>query len=258
MFKKRVSFLFFLLVFILSFTYAQAWEKVSLPNQTIQIKEEEMVMDGQKINLIHCRSSLSQEEIRNFYLRFLPGLGWSEDCPECNQRKEDSRISFSRADNEIVITIIPAPMDKGKNDIIITMSKVKHKDREEAQEDAIDTEDSPGSDLSFIPRYPQSQRISSLEYSASQKATLTYSSMDGVNKILDFYRQSMADYNWNLADETNFQALPSELGEMQSQIKLKGSALIFKGPRGECIVSVFEHPQEGENSRIIGIKYNAK
>lgn len=253
MLRKGLYFSFF--VFILSFASGYAWEKVSLPRQTTQLKEEEMTLDGQKINYIHCRSSLSQEEIRIFYLRFFPGLGWNKDCPECNQDENDrARLTFTKADTKIAIIIIPSPLGKkGENDIIIAMSKLK----EEAQQGE-EYKEPEGKDLSFIPRYPQSQRVSSLEYNASQKAMLTYSSMDEVNKILDFYRENMAAHNWNLADETNFQDLPSELGEMQTQIKLKGSALIFKGPRGECIVSVFENLQEGENSRIIGIKYNAK
>ena len=251
----KAIFLFFVLIFIHSSAQAQNWDTIPLPNQTILLKEDEMVMDNQKIKTIHCRSNLPAQDIRNFYLRFLPGLGWNEDCPECNQQGNDNaRLTFTRGDNKISIIIIPSPLGKkGENDVIIAMSKLK----EEAQQGE-EYQEPEGKDLSFIPRYPQSRRISSLEYNASQKAMLTYSSMDDVNKILDFYRQNMAEYDWNLADETNFQALPPELGEMQSQIKLRGSALIFKSPRGECIISVFEHPQEGENSRIIGIKYNEK
>lgn len=255
MFRKGLYFLFFVLIFIQSYAQAQNWDTLPLPNQTTLLEEDEMTMDNQKIKTIHCRSNLLQQDIRNFYLRFLPGSGWDVDCPECNQDENDSaRLTFIRGDNKISIIIIPSPLaGKGENDIIIAMSKIK----EEVQQGE-EYKEPEGKDLSFIPRYPQSQRVSALEYNASKKAMLTYKSIDDVNKILDFYRQNMADYNWNLQDETNFQDLPSGLGEMQSQIKLKGSALIFKGPRGECIISVFENLQEGDNSRIIGIKYNAK
>lgn len=248
MLRKGLSFLFF--VFVLLFNNAYGWEKIPLPGQTIPLKEEEMVLDGQKINSLHCRSSLSQEEIRSFYLRFLPGLGWNEDCPECSQDKKDNApLSFTKADTKISIVIIPSPLGKkGENDIIIAMSKLKEGEGEEPA----------GGDLPFIPRYPQSKRISSLESSASRKMMLTYSSADDLNKILDFYREKMADYGWNLANETDFEDLPPGLKEIRDQIKLKGRTLIFEGPRGMSIISVFEDLQEGEDSRIIGIKYDAK
>jgi len=255
MFRKWLYFLLFVLIFSYSYAQAQNWDTLPLPNQTILLKEDEMTMDNQKIKSIHCRSSLPAQDIRDFYLRFLPGLGWNDDCPECSrQRNDPARLTFTRGENKISIVIIPTPFaGEGENDIIIAMSKTK-KETEGAKEG----EEPEGKDLSFVPRYPQSRRVSSLEYDASNKAMLSYSSLDAADKILDFYRQNMADYNWNLADETDFQALPPELKEIQNQVQLKGAALIFKGSRGECIVSVFEHLQEGEDSRIIGIKYNAK
>lgn len=256
MFRKGLYLLCLILIFIHTYAQAQVWDTLPLPGQTALLKEDEMIMNNQKIKTIHCRSSLSQEDIRSFYLRFLPGLGWSEDCPECSQGKKDNApLSFTKVDTKISIIIIPIPIGKkGENDIIIAMSKLK----EEAQKGEGSDEEPEGKDLSFVPRYPQSKRVSSLEYNASQKAMLTYSSLDGADKILDFYRQNMPDYGWNLLDESDFQDLPAELKEMQGQFKLEGGALIFKGPRGECIVSVSETPQEGENSRIIGIKYDAK
>ena len=253
--KKSLLILLVLLLCGASSVCAQGWDTVALPNQTVLLKEEEMNVNGQKIKSLHYRSRLPAREISDFYIRFLPGLGWNEDCPECSRPGNDpARLTFSRGENKISIAIIPTPFaGVGENDIIIAMSKIK-----EETEQAEEGEEAEGKDLSFVPRYPQSQRVSSLEYDAANKAMLTYSSLDTADEILDFYRQNMADYNWNLVDETDFQALPPELREIQSQIKLKGGSLIFKGPRGECVISVFEHPLGEEDSRIIGIKYNAK
>lgn len=254
--KKSLLILLSLLIWNCSaYVQAQNWDTLPLPNQTTLLKEEEMTLDNQKIKTIHCRSSLSMQDIRNFYLRFLPGFGWNEDCPECNRQGNDqSRLTFTRGDNKISIIIIPSPLAKnGENDILIAIAKVKEKVQQGEE-----YKEPEGKDLSFIPRYPESQRISSMENDSFQRVTLTYRTIRAADAVLGFYRQNMADYDWDLVDETNFQDLSAELKEMQSQIQLKGGALIFKGPRGECIISVFEDPQEGEDVRIIGIKYNAK
>lgn len=260
--RKSLAFLSLFLFFIFSLARAESWDTISLPNQTTLLKEEEMLLNNQKIKTIRGRSRLSENEIRNFYLRFLPGLGWREGCPECRQQSGGrAPLSFIRGDTKLSIVIIPTPLGKeGENELIIAMLKLKSEAAAaEAAQDAA-ASDSPGQDLAFIPRYPESQRVSSMESDSSQRVTLTYRTSQPADAVLDFYRQNMPVYDWQLVDETNFQDLPPGLEEIQSKINLQGGSLIFKGPRGESIITVFKMPEQagGGDFRIIGIKYKAK
>lgn len=257
MLKKSLLFLFFFLFFVLFSVSARAWENVPLPGQTTKLKEEEMLVDGQKINLIYCRSSLSAQGISSFYLRFLPGMGWQEDCPECRRKGSNTPLIFTRAETKITINIIPNPFEKGKNEVAITLSEVAKEPRQLPQEG----EDAPGADLSFLPRYPASQRISSFSREAGKKVMFTYTTTDSVREVLNFYQQKMADYDWKLVMETNFQDLLSspQFAQLKKEAEFEGEGggLVFKGSYGECIISVSAHPKE-KGLNIIGIKYNAK
>ena len=253
MLKKRFLLSFLFCFFILSLSGLNAWEKVPLPNQTIQLKEEEMLINAQKINTIHCRSSLSQAEIKDFYLRFLPGLGWVEGCLECRENKEDPRLIFSRQNDKIIIFTFPPPLEKDKTDILITMSKAGETLSQEPEKD----KDYPGEDPTFIPRYPASQRVSAVERDSGKKIMLAYTTRDNLNDVLDFYQENMAKYDWETVMDTDFRDLPPQLSELQKQVKLEGRALVFKGANGECTITVTKHPQE-EGLTIIGVHYNAK
>lgn len=257
MIKKSLFFLFSFFLFILSSVSAGVWENVPLPGQTTKLKEEETLLNGQKINFIYCRSSLSAQDISSFYLRFLPGMGWQEACPECRGEGRNTPLSFTRAETKITISIIPNPFEKGKNEILITLSKVV-KDPHQGPEEG---EDASSAGLSFLPRYPASQRISSLSREAGKKVMLAYTTTDSVREVLNFYQQKMVGDGWKLVMDTNFQNLLSspQFARLKEEAKLDGDGggLVFKGPDGECIISVMAHPKE-KGVNIIGIKYNAK
>lgn len=259
MIKKSLVFFFFL--FILSYVSAGAWENVPLPGQTVKLKEEEALVNGKKINFIYCRSSLSAQDIANFYLRFLPGMGWQEDCPECREKGMNAPLVLTRSGTKITINIIPNPIETGKNEVIITL----HESDKEPRQLPEEGEDAPGTDLPFLPRYPASQRLSSFSREAGKKAILAYTTTDSLEEVLSFYQQKMMDYDWELVMNIDFQDLFSspQFAQLKKEVKLEeeweegGGGLIFKGPHGECIVSVIADPKE-KGVNIIGVKYNAK
>lgn len=251
--KCLAMFLFYFWLF--SFLSVYSWEEVALPSQTTKLKEEEVMVNNQRLKSIYCRSSLTQDEIRNFYMRFLPGLGWDMGCPECSGQDKDSPLTFTKADDKIVILAKPDPLEKGKTALIITASKTKDAATSEPEKDV----DSPGQDLSFIPRYPGSQRDAAIERNSGQKVMLVYNTIDPIGKVFDFYRQNMAEQGWNLVKNIDFQDFTNSPGllSLPEEAKPRGGSLLFRGSYGECIVTVSAHPKE-EGVNIIGINYNAK
>jgi hypothetical protein len=259
--RKSLTILCFFLLFIYSLAQAENWDILPVPNQTTLLKEDEMLMNNQKIKTMRYRSRLSVQEIRNFYSRFLQGLGWEEDCPECRQQPGiHSQLSFIRGDNKVAIFIIPNPpfSKKGESELVVAMSKIKSKIEVEQEARDAGFKDFQGSDLDFVPRYPQTQRVFSIESDSSRKITLIYHTNDGLDEILSFYRQNMPAHNWELVNRIDFQDLPPGLEKIQSEANLKGGgALMFNGPLGECVITVSEHPEENDLN-IIGINYDAK
>lgn len=259
--RKGLAILCLFLFFICSVVRAENWDTLPVPNQTTLIKEDEMLVNNQKIKTLRYRSRLFDREIKSFYSRFLPGLGWEEDCPECRKQPDNpSQLSFVRGDNKIVIIIIPNPpfSKKGESELVVAMSKIKSK--EEIQQEVQDAEfkDSPGADLDFIPRHPGAQRVFSTVSDSSRIMNIIYQTNDVLDEILYFYRQKMPEHDWQLSQEFDFKNLPPGLEEIQEKVNLRGGgALIFKGPRGECTITVSEHPEE-TSLNIIGINYNAK
>lgn len=251
----KAVFLFFSLFLVLSSSIVNAWEKVSLPSQTEVVKEEEMTLNGQETKSLVCRTNLSVKEVKAFYLRFLPSLGWEEDCPECNQQTtENMRLKFSKGNDKIAIMCRPSRAEKGKNEIVIVMSKAKS---ELAETLEMGGKDAPGQDPDFAPRYPRSQRVFSMEHREFKKATFNYYSADSIKEIGDFFRENMGNYGWSLFQELDLQNLPSQLDSIIKDNIPKGITLFYKGKRGQCIVSLIEHPKE-KGASIIGIKYNGK
>ena len=247
--KKHTKPVFILLFFFLLLSNVIAWEKVTLPNQTTKIKEEEVLVNGQKVKFIHCRSSLSREDIRGFYSRYLPALGWQESCPECNQKQENIIGTFVKVKEKIFITAVPFPLEKGKNFLIIAMSNIL----DHASSEPDGQQDSSGRDHPLVPRYPGSRRVTVIESDSGKMAQLAYDTTDALDKVLDFYRKNMPDYRWSPELETDFNDLPKELTKQKYGIDLHGQGLIFKGPSGKCIISVIDNP-ENKDSRIIAVR----
>lgn len=246
--KKHTKPVLVLLFFFLILSDGIAWENVTLPNQTTKIKEEEALVNGQKINLIHCRTSLSAQDIRGFYARYLPALGWQEPCPECNKKQENIIGTFVKAKEKIFITVTPFPLEKGINYLIIAMSNIL----DHTPSDPAGPQDSSGRDHPLVPRYPQSRRITVIENDSGKRMQLTYTTTDALGKVLDFYRQNMPDHQWNLELETDFDNLPKELTKPQEGIELHGKGLIFKGHSDTCVIGVIDDP-ENKDSRIISV-----
>ena len=267
--KIMPRFSIFTALFLLTFSLADAaiWENIPALPQVKKLQQEEFLINNSPARSAIYLTEVSVEAIVEFYKTKLINFGWKL---ESEVKNEKARVLlFSKREDYASIMINDF---QGKNCITIAQSKIpKEKDNPEEESSCPECKDelkksfggmhpsdAPGRDLPLIPRYPEAIRVSSLERENGRKAYLSYYTRSSLEDVLSFYRQNMGNESWELEKEIDFQDLPSELSEVQKLANLKGKSLIFKGPRGECIVSVFEHPQEGESSRIIGIKYSAK
>lgn len=257
--RKRLAVLLVLwALFLLGADKIFAWEGITLPSQTVIIKEDELLLNGQARKYLHCRSSLSYAEIKDFFLRFLPSVGWQVDCNECAKRKGDVSLSFTKGSNKLDIILPNMHLETGKNDFMAVIRDVKN----EAESVAKEGEDYPGEDIPSLPRYPKSQRVVSIERISDKKIKLGYQTEDSIYEVLDFYSSKISEYGWRLVRELDFQDVEKQLDSvMKSQKGLKrleGGALVIENSQAMCIITVSEHPKEDADLRIIGVNYEAK
>ena len=254
-------YVFPVLIFLCFLSNAGAWETVTLPSQTAVVKEEEMSLNGQARKYLYCRTSLSYPEIKDFFQRFLPGLGWRTDCPDCQKQKGDISLNFIRGGNKASIIFPDIHSVEGKNDFLIVMTDIKN-EAAASKSTPKEGEDYPGKDISSIPRYPKSQRVAAIERTSSKKITLAYQTGDSIDEVLDFYYQNISKYGWELKKELDFKDFNNQAKDLfnkQPKIKkLEGGALVLESSFGKCMITVTEHPREDINLRVIGINYESK
>ena len=259
--KKLFIFLALGVLFLLTTNKLLAWEEVALPSQTTVVKEDELLLNGQTRKYLHCRNSLSDAEIKDFFSRFLPAAGWQVDCTECSKRKGDISLSFTKGSNKLDIIFPDIHPERGKNDFLAVITDIKNE--AESDESAVkEWEDYPGEDIASLPRYPKSQRVVSIERASDKKINLGYQTKDSIGQVLDFYGSRLDEYGWRLVKKVDFEDINKQLDSfMESQKglkKLEGGALVIENSQARCIITVSEHPREDTDSRIIGINYEDK
>lgn len=259
--EKSIILLVFGVVFLLVANKVLAWEGVSLPSQTTVVKEEELLLNGQARKYLHCRSGLSYVEIKDFFLRFLPSVGWQIDCSECSKRKGDISLSFTKGSNKLDIIFPNMHSEKGKNDFLAVITDIKN-EVGLAESMVKEGEDYPGKDIASLPRYPKSQRVTSIERASAKKINLGYQTKDSIDQVLGFYSSKLGEYGWRLVKELDFQDVNNQFGYSKENSKglksLEGGALVIENSQARCIITVSEHPREDTDSRIIGINYEEK
>lgn len=267
--KVMLIFSIFTAVFLLTFSLADAaiWENVPALPQAKKLKQEESLINNSPVQSAIYLTEVPAEEIVEFYKTKLINFGWKLESEVENEKTR--ALLFSKREDYANIMISDF---QGKNYITIAQSKIpKESDNPEGESVCLECKDElkksftwmhpsdiPGRDLPIIPRYPEAIRVSSVERENGRKADLSYYTRGSLEDVLSFYRQNMSNESWELEKEMDFQKLSPGLSDALKLVDLKGKSLIFKGSSGKCIISVLENPQEGEDSRIIGIKYNAK
>ncbi len=142
---------------------------------------------------------------------------------------------------------------------------------------SIPKEDQSGEDLKFIPRPPRSIRWSSK--SSERNSVLVYATDLPLEELKDFYRESMQDKGWQLANEMATQDAISgykkltgkdpnisgmdQLNDIVSDAEnFKGVVsdsyvLDFRGPYGRAKVIMFPNFVDRKLGNIVNISYTA-
>ena len=128
------------------------------------------------------------------------------------------------------------------------------------------TKDVRGTDISFIPRYPGTQRVDSMDQEELDFHVATYTTSDAPEVVADFYRDRMPQFGWRQVRELEFQAAIDEIIELAPQMaslreqpgleSATGTVFNFSGEHGGCLMTVVSAP--GERTYITVIRHGMK
>ncbi|MDP1853267.1 MAG: hypothetical protein Q8L26_03565 [Candidatus Omnitrophota bacterium] len=272
-----------------AFSEAAAWESIPvLPGSTIERKQE-LQVNAHPAEVTLYKNNAQPDEVFDFYKTQMVNSGWEELMSK--NESGYGLMSFFRKDKVAVISIQNAAKgaaimvtqtirekesmlypdtraavekaDKSKADNpegITPGSKAGCKDN--LMESKLFKEDTPGKDLDSVPRYRGAVRINSvINEHPKKRATLVYTAQANSKEVLDFYRQNMPYYNWQLKDEMNFADFPEKLSSKLKDIKglldPENRGLTFQGYYKSCMVTVTKDPSK-EGYVIIGVNYYEK
>lgn len=278
--------------FFAEFSEAAVWENIPALPQAQKLKQEEALVNNSPAQTSIYTTLATSKEIIEFYKAKLANFGWKLGS-EINQQGVNLTV-FSKADkiltimvrnmlekNFITVTqsIMPqrdsketqacSECEKRKEELKKKLGVSKDSFNKEInipedviaseggpKEMSLPKEDTPGRDLQFVPRYPQAVRVNDMEREKGRKVSLAYYTKDSVENVINFYRQNMGNYYWQLENEIDLQNLPQGLSE-KIKVAITGKSLVFKSPTASCIISITEDPQNDQGT-IIGVNYNEK
>lgn len=249
------------------------WENIPVFPRAEIVRQEEALANNTPVQISIYSTSVQPEEVAEFYKTRLANFGWKLEIDTAQQGV--AIMNFMKG--EKFLSIIQQSIN-GKNIISVSQRGVPKAPSEEppcadCQQQPPDPgsaaapvqytpgqisypkADLPGGDLQFVPRYPGAVRINSLERGSSMKTSLAYYTSDPVDRVVDFYRQNMGTYNWNLEQSVDLKDLPGGIPPEIDQ-GFTGKTLVFKSSLGSCIISIFHKPKN--NVTVIGVNYDAK
>jgi hypothetical protein len=158
--------------------------RLPLPPGTVKVGEKRSNLGPVKLSIGIYKTSLSEDEIYNFYEEKLSGTEW-------NIRK---RGVFSKDKHLVTIKAYPEVDGDNKTKFNITIGNIPSKDEFLAMRKAKPDR------LGFMPVYPNCTQVFHLKMISGESAA--YETMDDIKEVVFFYESAMLRYGWSLARRT--------------------------------------------------------
>lgn len=243
-------------LFLLLFPAATLAADAPIPWGAKLVRDDTAITGGEERKVRTYETATKARELLNYYLKEMPGRGYSIFM------QGDSNAIFTKGE-EMVFVVVP-PVPEGKTLFMITTASL-HPDSNLLNPQA-DCESIPG-----IPAYPGGRCLRSTRFKSGVARSVTYSTADTINTVINYYRMTMPQYMWKLASEIDVNDAMQEVLANQSQqgIDTKQArmalgfmagarGLEFRNERGGfCHVQVMGNPL-AVDSTAITITYEEK
>ncbi len=202
--KRTILVNLFLLVALsvtIVFAQGQKEEVLPLPNNTREIKREGPI--------VYYRTTESSKEIRDFYIRRLPILGWEA------LHVSEQNLIFEKDQEILSLVFLLADLAQDSHtQFVLARSK------KEASKNIEGKASAPPKDFSEVypslqipqqpkeevaPVYPGASLVGLSE--EGQEIRMTYITNAPVEDVSSFYEKEMSDYGWNLTNQPELETL---------------------------------------------------
>ncbi|MDD5281733.1 MAG: hypothetical protein PHC37_02605 [Candidatus Omnitrophica bacterium] len=251
--------LFFIISFVL-FLSETVFAEVPIPWGAKLIRDDVAVAgNGEERKIASYETKASKQELLNYYLREMPGRGYRLFM------NGEQNLVFSKAE-ELVIVVVPSTQ-AGKTSFMVSTAPMKTLlGKDSSYSAGVSCEPIPS-----VPVYSGARCMNSTRLKSGGSRSVAYSIEEPISVVLDFYRNQMPRYGWQLEKENNLEDIMSKVTPGQQQTKitpeqqaamrnLLGSAhgMFFANQKGNsCFVQVMNNPTNKEAS-IASIIYEDK
>jgi len=231
-----IAGLFFILRAVSFGMEPDLWSLPPLPKSETIWKDKHLELNGLRARWTHLRSSLSQEEIINFYKENLSQKGW-----EFGGVHGDFHV-FKKPGKFMYIRIIKKDIDSNYYEVYLIVSPYnlavcnELKDYFFKEKIAPDT---PGRDPIDIPRYPNSKRRMSI-IAPFEGSVFIYETQDSSLEIAKFYRKVLKNKGWSEPSVFNSKIAKDFFSRMKNRV----FALCFQKEEDTVIINIFTPPKE--------------
>jgi len=230
--KMQNLFLVLLLLLFVGSAEAQGIFKVDAipaPPQSVRLEDTKertnVNQTGLVANITHYQSPLSPDVVISFYNQHLPERGWELLAKESQGQAAMAAFHKGRESASISAYAI----SEGTTDIYISRSTTPEEALSQVQVDK--TQDAPGKDLPYAPRYPGAVRNLYQQNKQTGVIIVSYSVDAQPQEIIDFYQRKMLDNGWRFQKDIKLVQLPG-IGRGTF------TTLFFEGAQGRCQVSI--------------------
>lgn len=242
------------------------------------LDSKELMMGNRKIDTVLYASDDSAETVCAYYRSFFQQHEFQKIMDELNEKTKKQLLRFKKDDLVVSIAVM---VKADKTQVVIAKflqaaGELPPEKIKPSVKDSLFTlpkEDTPGQDLSVVPRPPESVRIMGIEHGSS--ATMMYTTPLNVDAVADFYREKMPEQEWKLANEiaakkavdayekaTGKKTLginsPFSDGEDFEQVIKDSYVLNFEAGFGTAQITIFPNFLDRKLGSMVEITYSEK
>ena len=254
--KLRILFIISFILFLSKVAIAG----VPIPWGAKLLREDVVTTgNGEERNITAYETKASKEELCNYYLQKMPDQGYRLFM------NGEQNLIFNKGE-DLVLIVIP-PSVGGKTQFMIGTSSAKAIfNKTNGYDGVVKCEPLPS-----IPVYPGARCMQSMHQKSGRAMSVSYSTNDSLNTVLNFYRTQMPQYAWRLEKESRLGDLMSGALQGPGQVTMTpeqqefmrdfyggATGLVFSNDRGNgCYMQLMDSPVN-KGLTLINIVYEEK
>ena len=281
---KKLVLIIMAVVISASFVFVSEAFDVPAPPDSKLDQTKPLIFGGRKLSATGYVSTANVLAIVEFYKAHFMEEGFKLIVDKYLADTPNRQLRFAKGPQEVDIFLVPIadgttqvgilphyqgpgvqPFDK-------TFPSFKDTVFHEPQS-KMPTEDVPGEEIPLVPRLPDSVRIKSQVYNSGAIMGIYVVPMK-VSEVVDYYKETMPNYNWNLDNEVSANKAPKGVesiaslipkipnvftdGENLGEVISNSAVLHYSGQWGRVTITVFMNFISRDQGSMVQVVYRER